>query len=137
MLEEDYEAKPVSSKSEMKGNRLIEEIVTLSSSEEVMSPNLEENQDETITTVLALLGSIMEMGSFQRDEKEEKVLRTLILPSLQTIASSDSDISLREMASDVALMIMVRGQNGKRKSQGAQVEESVKTQVGSGHLGRQ
>lgn len=137
MLQEDYEAKPVVPKSEVKGNRLIEEIVNLSSSEEDSNPNLEENQDETITTVLALLGSIMEMGSFQRDEKEEKVLRTLILPSLQTIASSDSDISLREMASDVALMIMVRGQNGKRKNQGAHAEDGVKTQVASGDLGCQ
>jgi hypothetical protein len=156
MLQEDYEMKPpplLSSKSKTqqqqgKGKGLIEEIVNLNLSESSSScPNFmkeegeeeggDENQDETITTVLALLGSIMELGSFQRNEKEEKILRTLILPSLQTIAtSSDSDTSLREMASDVALMIMVRGENGKRKKQqqGVQGEEEVKSHVLPGDL---
>jgi hypothetical protein len=126
MLQEDYETKPpMRSKPKSQGRGLIEEIVNLSSEDNTNgsgngSGEEEEGEDETITTVLALLGSIMELGSFQRDEKEEKILRSLILPALQIIATGDHDTSLREMASDVALMIMVRGDNGKRRKQSTQ-----------------
>jgi hypothetical protein len=130
MLQDDYEVKP---KGNLKqnGNQqrgLIEEItdLKLSLTEETRREEEEgegdASPDETIGTVMALLGSIMELGSFKRDEREEKLLRNLILPALQSIASRDTDSALGEMASDVALMIMVRGEKGKRKRQGEEIE---------------
>jgi hypothetical protein len=132
MLQENYEVKPQGATNQRQNRGLIEEITDLKSSfqAEENGPSgssgegegSDENPDETISTVLALLGSIMELGSFKRDEKEEKILRSLILPALQSIASGDGDCSLSEMASDVALMIMVRGENGKRKRKSDQPE---------------
>lgn len=113
MLQEAYERKPASAPKNTYG--LLEEVVDLQSNSLSKSSAMEEDggSDEMIGTVLALLGSIMELGSIKRSDEEEKVLRSVILPALQTIAGHDNDTSIREMASDVALMIMVRGQTKK------------------------
>lgn len=113
MLMETYERNPSNSSKASTG--LIEEIVNLHPNSSLPSNDEEGSPDEMITTVLALLGSIMELGSFRRSDNEEKILRSVILPALQTIAGHDSDASIREMASDVALMIMVRGHSSKKK----------------------
>lgn len=84
--------------------------------------NDQNDQNEIMSTVLALLGSIIELGILKRDEKEEQLLRSIILPSLQKIASCDKDLSLSENASDVALMIMVRGKTDKLKEKNTSKE---------------
>lgn len=77
-----------------------------------------------MTTVLALLGSIIEIGLLKREEKEENLLRSSILPSLQKIAGNDKDVTISETASDVALMIMLREKNDKIKEKSSSSSSS-------------
>ncbi|CAE7457376.1 unnamed protein product, partial [Symbiodinium microadriaticum] len=87
------------------------------------SAEMDDNEDdEMITTVLALLGAMLQLGNERRSVKEEELLRQLVLPALRIISSGDRDSFVGQTAADVALLIMVRGQTPNQPDQRSQVE---------------
>ena len=67
------------------------------------------DEEDIIMTVLALLVSMLEVGSQQRKAEEESMFREVLLPHLVVIAGQDKSVEVAQTASDLCLVIMTRG----------------------------
>ena len=85
-----------------------------------------DGEDDIITTVLALLVSMLEMGSYQRSAEEEALLRDALLPNLVIIAGQDRNVQVAQTASDLCLIIMTRNTKSGNDSDGNEKERPVR-----------
>ena len=72
--------------------------------------------EDIISTVMALLVSMLEMGSRSRRAAEETLLRDTLLPHLVTIAGGDNNVDVAQTASDLCLLIMTRNTTPKKRA---------------------
>jgi hypothetical protein len=66
--------------------------------------------------VIALLAAMLQMGAKRREDIEEEALRKLVLPHLLVLAGEDRNVSVREAAADVSLLVMVRHGPGEQSA---------------------
>ena len=86
----------------------------------------DDDRIEVLSTVLSLLTTILGYGSEKRSQGEEHALREL-LPFLQHIASHETNASIAQSSTDLAVAIMTRSipHNEKQNQVAFRTDESV------------